>query len=226
MGIFRRAGDIVAANLNDLIDHFEDPDKMLRQAVREMDATIDSASTAAAKSLAAEKLLARELARNERQAADWQGRAAAAVQAGDDDLAKRALLRRREHDSLVGALREQQAAAVEANGRLRRQLEAMHAKRAEAARKLATLSARHSVAQARRRLHAAGAGARDSVAFNRFERLSEKIETAEAEADAIAELSGAEVSLPSRRGECESLDAFLEAELVLLKRCDVGAGGR
>lgn len=225
MGIFRRASDIIAANLNDLIDRFEDPEKMLRLVVREMDEAIDAASTAAAKSLAAEKLVARELSQNERQAAEWQSRAAAAVQAGDDELAKRALLRRREHDILVGALREQQAAAVEANRRLRRQLDAMHAKRAEAGRKLATLAARHAVAQARRRLYSGGVSAQPSIAFNRLERLREKIETAEAEADALSELCAAE-ALPSGAGECESLAAFLEAELVLLKQRAVGATGR
>lgn len=218
MGIFRRAGDIIAANLNDLIDRFEDPEQMLRQAVREMDAAIGSASTAAAKSLAAEKLLARELSQNERQAAEWQGRAAAAVQAGDDELAKRALLRRREHDMLAGALREQHAAAVEANGRLRRRLEAMRAKRAEAARKLATLCARHAVAQARRRLHAAGAGPRDSVAFDRFERLREKIETAEAEADAFVELCDADYAEPWQAGDASLAADFLAVELAKLKQ--------
>lgn len=223
MGIFRRASDIVAANLNDLVDRFEDPDKMLRQAVREMDAAIDSASAAAAKSLAAEKLLARELARNERQAAEWQGRAAAAVQAGDDELAKRALLRRREHDSLVGALREQQAAAVEANGRLRRQLDAMRAKRAEAARKLSTLTARHAVALARRRLHSGGAAMLDARAFDRFARLHEKVEQAEAEAEAIAELFDADFSEQAPDSGVSPTADFLAAEMAKLKHSPAAA---
>jgi phage shock protein A len=217
MGIFRRTGDIIAANLNDLVDRFEDPETMLRQALREMDAAIEAASTAAARSLAAEKLLARELAHHEREAAQWQARAAAAVAAGDDELAKRALLRRREHDDLAGALCEQLAAAGDANGRLRRQLDAMHAKRAEAARKLATLAARHAVAQARRRLHSRGAAALDTGAFARFDRLRAKVERAEAEADAISELVGADLSERFAQDASRAAD-FLDVELAKLKQ--------
>ncbi|HUY91752.1 MAG TPA: PspA/IM30 family protein [Pirellulales bacterium] len=224
MGIFRRAGDIVAANLNDLIDRFEEPEKMLRQAVREMDEAIETASTAAARSLAAEKLLAREFAQHERRSAEWQDRAAAAVASGDDELARRALLRRREHDCLVDALREQLTAASECNARLRRQIDAMHAKRAEARRKLATLSARHAVARARRRLQTAGAAV-ESSAFSRFERLREQVELAEAEADALVELSVAAASAERCDSESAQLADFLATELGFLKQSARGAEG-
>ena len=217
MGIFRRAGDIVAANLNDLIDRFEEPEKMLRQAVREMDDAIERASTAAARSLAAEKLLAREFTQHERHAAEWQSRAAAAGAAGDDELARRALLRRREHDCLAGALGEQLAAAREANARLRRQIDAMHAKRAEARRKLATLSVRHAVARARRSLQTAGAAV-DSSAFSRFERLREQVELAEAEADSLVELSGADEPAERFEAGAAGLADLVEAELTALKQ--------
>lgn len=221
MGIFRRAGDIVAANLNDLIDRFEEPEKMLRQAVREMDEAIERASTAAARSLASEKLLARELAQHERHSADWQSRAAAAVAAGDDELARRALKRRCEHDCLAGALREQLAAARESNARLRRQIDAMHAKRADARRKLATLSARHAVARARRSLQTAGAAV-DSSAFNRFERLSEQVELAEAEAEALVELSGAADPVEQFDAAAAARGEAIEAELAALKQAAAG----
>lgn len=223
MGIFRRAGDIVAANLNDLIDRFEEPEKMLRQAVREMDGAIESALTAAARSLAAEKLLARELTQHERRSAEWQDRAVAAVAGGEDELARRALLRRREHDGLVEALREQQTAAAGSNARLRRQLDALRAKRAEAHRKLATLSARHAVARARRQLQTAGVAAAESSAFSRFERLREKVELVEAEADALVELCGAAPSAERFDSESVQLADFVEAELGQLKK-SIGDG--
>ena len=67
MGLFRRFGDIVSANLNDLVNHFEDPEKMLRQAIREMEEAVASALNEAAKVVANEKLLAKQLAENRRQ---------------------------------------------------------------------------------------------------------------------------------------------------------------
>ena len=89
MGMFTRIGDIISANFNELIDKFEDPEKMLKQAVREMESAITQAEHDAAKVLGSEKLLVKELAHNERQSADWDRRAEQAVSAADDGLARR-----------------------------------------------------------------------------------------------------------------------------------------
>ncbi len=214
MGIFRRVNDIISANLNDLIERFEDPEAMLRQAVREMDEVIATPSAAAARSIAGEKLLAKELAAQHVRAAAWQRRAEAAVGAGDDDLARQALTRRHEHDSLTRALEEQLTSAETANARLRRQIEAMHARRAEAGRKLATLAARQTAARARARIHA-GAGPSGLDAFARFERLSEKVELAGAEAEALCELEHRGDEWLTRLDAAEDSRA-IEAELAEL----------
>src|ERR1700676_2136455 len=108
MGLFKRISDIVSANLNDMVESWEEPEKMLKQAVREMETAIDQARRSVAKAMASEKLVGKELLENERHAEQWQTRAESAVAAGDDTLALKALARKREHESVAAALRDQQ----------------------------------------------------------------------------------------------------------------------
>jgi len=218
MGIFKRISDIITANLNDLTEGFENPEQMLRQAIREMEESIVTATHETAKALASEKVLRRELTGNRDQLQCWQQRAQQAVDAGDDELARKALRRKREHEKLVAALEDQLQSSQQAAATLRRQLGAMKAKLAEAKRSLATLSARQRAAQFRKRMASAGVEQTqefDQNAFAKFERFRSRVEQAEAEAEALAELhaQGADVEL-----ENETADDGMEQELAALKR--------
>ena len=94
MGIFQRISDILSANMNELTEKFEDPEKMLKQAIREMEDSIADVTQQTAKAMAHEKTLSRELQRNRAGSEEWQQRAVKAVEAGDDGLARKALARR------------------------------------------------------------------------------------------------------------------------------------
>ncbi len=142
MRLFRRIGDIIAANLNDLVNRFEDPEVMLKQAIREMETMIEDATAGAARAIAGERLLARDLADHQEKARRWNARAEEAVVLGDDDLARQAIARALEHEAIARALDEQRSAAEQTAQALRGQIHAMRAKQAEARRKLASLSAR------------------------------------------------------------------------------------
>ena len=219
MGIFRRVTDIISANLNDLVDRLEDPEKGLRQAIREMEETIDKATGAAAKAIAGERLLAKELAEHERLEGEWLQRAEQAVKAGDDELARQSLRRKHEHEKLANALDDQALMAQETCQRLRRQVEAMRAKLAEAKRKLATLGARSTVAHARKRLETVGvAGRLRTDAFSRFDRMREKVELAEAEADALVALHAGEEETVKLEFEATEEELSIQAELAALKK--------
>ncbi len=159
MGVFKRISDIVSANLNDMTEGFEDPERMLRQAVREMEETIAEVTNQTAKAMANETTLSRELERNRVQQQQWQARAEKAVEEGSEDLARKALTRKNEHEKLVAALKDQLEAAQEASGSLRCQLAAMKAKMAEGRRNLATLSARKRAADFRKKMETQVAGA-------------------------------------------------------------------
>jgi len=215
MGLFGRINDIISANLNEMIDRFEDPEKMLKQAIREMEDAINEARRETARAMAGEKLAAKELADNERQAGEWGQRAAQAVRAGDDGLARKALTRKQEHEKVSAALRDQTAAAAEASRVLRHQLEAMQAKLAEAKRRLGTLSARQKAASAR--MKSADAHF-ETEAFAKFDRISGKIARVEAEAEAMRELETGNRPAPKAEWAAEGTDSDVEAQLAELKK--------
>ena len=219
MGIFQRISDIVTANFNEMVEKYEDPEKMLRQAVREMEDAIRSAKPDVAKAMASEKTIAKELASNEAQCDLWAKRAETAVGAGDDELARKALTRKREYEKIVAALKDQHEAATEASQTLRRQLEAMQSKQKEAERRLGTLVARKKAAEVRTKMaeSQAALGANlDRDAFDKFDRMSKKVEMAEAEAEAMSELarSGRDIDQPE---DLSGEDLDIEAELAALK---------
>ena len=223
MGIFQRISDIVSANFNDLVEEYEDPEKMLRQAIREMEEAIGTAKPDVARAMASEKTVAKELASNEAQVAVWTRRAETAVEAGDDDLARKAITRKKEYEKIAAALRDQHEAAVEASQTLRRQLEAMQAKLKDAQRRLGTLTARQKAAQVRAKVAQSQAGLTpelDQDAFNKFDRLARKVEMAEAEAEALSELARSERDLGKAGEDLESVEEIsdTEAELLELKK--------
>ena len=214
MTLFRRISDILTANLNDLVDRFEDPEKMLRQAVREMDDAIDAATMAAARSIAGEKLLEKQIDSGRAQVARWRRAAEAAVAAGDDERARRALTRRRQQGRLIELLEEQLAAAHELSARWRRRIDAMKHKRADAGRRLIDLAASQNVAQLDLR-HAHTFSRATSPVFYRFGRLRERVERALAEAEVLLEIADDH----DQSGDRDDLESdAIEVELLELKQ--------
>jgi phage shock protein A len=218
MRLFRRIGDIIAANLNDLVDRFEDPEVMLKQAIREMEAMIDDATAAAARAIAGERLLARDLSGHREKARHWTARAEEAVRNGDDDLGRQAISRSLEHQAMLNALTEQQSSANRNAQALRGQIEAMRAKQAEARRKLASLSARRQTAKAERALQ--GSMSDSSLSgngFARFERMAQQIDLADAEAQALTELYEPPDSRLESGAESREQAQRIETELAAIK---------
>jgi phage shock protein A len=223
MGIFKRISDIISANFNDMVEGYEDPEKMLRQAIREMEEAINTAKPEVAKAMASEKTIAKELASNQAQVTVWTHRAETAVEAGDDDLARKAITRKKEYEKIAAALCDQHEATAEASQTLRRQLEAMQAKLKDAQRRLGTLTARQKAAEVRAKVAQSQAGLTpelDQDAFNKFDRLARKVEMAEAEAEAFAELARSERNAERAVEALDSTEEIsdTEAELLELKK--------
>jgi phage shock protein A len=216
MGLFKRFGDIISANINDLVDRMEDPEKGLRQAIREMEEAIQTATTETSKVLANQKRLEKELTRARSDVESWNLRAEQSVDRNDDASAREALTKAAEAGSLVSSVESQLGGATEASNVLKDQLTGMREKMAEAKRSLATLSARQKAADIRKQAITATNQAGDVIvensAFEKFDRLREKVEIAEAEAEALAELAGH--SSPSS----PPLNQDIEAKLTALKK--------
>ncbi len=222
MGVFRRISDIISANMNELTVQFENPEKMLKQAIREMEDSIAEVTEQTAKAMAHKKTLSRELERNRAGSEEWQQRAVKAVEAGDDALARKALARKSEHDKLVAALEDQIGVARESCTMLQHQLAGMQAKLAEAKRNLSTLAIRKKSADLRKKMDAQAAGLAspaDDTAFAKFDRLKAKVEQAEAEAEAMAELRAMQVGGKAEDvSEASAEDLDVASQLADLKR--------
>jgi phage shock protein A len=219
MGIFARLAQLIQSNLNDLISKSEDPEKMLNQVVIEMNQQLVEAKKQVAVSIADEKRLAKQAEQEQANAAEWERRAMMAVRAGDDALATEALARKKEHEALAQQYDEQwkkQKAAVE---QLKTALRMLNNKIEEAKRKKNVLIARKKRAEAQKAIQETMNGLRDASAFETFDRMAQKIDQIEAEAEAGAEL-GEEYSGDQLAHKFAKMETTVGAQedLVALKR--------
>ncbi len=189
MGIFARLAALIKSNLNDLISKAEDPEKMLEQVVIEMANQLIEAKKQVALAIADEKKLAKQAEQEAAKAAEWQRRAMMAIRAGDDNLAKEALQRKKEHDGLALAFKEQWAKHKKSVDQLKMALRVLNNKIEEAKRKKQLLIARNRRAKVQAKIQETMAGINNSSAFETFERMEEKVLQAEGEAEAATELA-------------------------------------
>lgn len=218
MGIFRRTADIFAANINDLVDRFEEPERMLRQALREMEDLLAATSSAVARSIATEKLLAKSREEHSIKAGEWQRKATDAIDQGDDALARRALARKLDHERTRAAVDRQLVEAREANETLRRQLDLLRDRLAAARNRLMMLSAQQTAADAQRQMATLSRGPRGQArALARFERFYEQVEFAQAEAVALIELETGGDMVLEAQFERRIAEQAIDGELARLK---------
>jgi phage shock protein A len=189
MGFFQRLATLIKSNLNDLISRSEDPEKMLNQIVEDMTTQLAEAKKMVALSIADEKKLEKETQGELAKAAEWERRAMLAVRAGDDNLAKEALARKKEHDSLAEQFKDQWTKQKVSVEQLKLALRALNSKIEEAKRKKNLLIARKKRAEAQKAIQETMSGLRNASAFETFDRMAGKIEQMEAEASAQAELN-------------------------------------
>lgn len=189
MSIFGRIGTLLKANINDIISKAEDPEKILGQLILDMKEQLINAKKQVAVAIADEKRLKKQLDSELEKAREWEKKAMMAVRAGRDDLAREALSRKQEHDELAEEFQGQWEAQKAAADKLRDSLRQLNTKIEEARRKKNLLIARKKRAEAQKTIQETMSGLNDTSAFDAFERMSEKIEQMEAEAEASAELA-------------------------------------
>ena len=219
MGIFARLATLIRSNLNDLISRSEDPEKMLNQVVIDMANQLIEAKKQVAVSIADEKRLAKQAEQEAANAAEWERRAMLAVKAGDDGLAKEALARKKEHEALANTLKDQWQKQKNAVDQLKTALRMLNNKIEEAKRKKNVLIARKKRAEAQKAIQETMSGLRDQSAFETFDRMSQKIDQIEAEAEAQTELAE-EYTGDTLAAQFQNLERTHSADedLVALKR--------
>jgi phage shock protein A len=213
MSIFSRTRDIIAANMTDLLDKAEDPAKMIRMIIMEMEETLVEVRASAARTIADQKEMRRQISKLERIQEGWTEKAELALSKGREDLAKAALVEKRkagdmadqlgvEIQVLDDALRASEADIAKLQGRLR-----------EARTRQNAIAARLESAHNRARLREMYAGPKVDEAFSRFDQLERRADFAEGEADALqlgAPPKSLEEEIAELRNE-EAVDAELEA---------------
>jgi phage shock protein A len=213
MSIFSRTRDIIAANMTDLLDKAEDPAKMIRMIIMEMEETLVEVRASAARTIADQKEMRRQISKLERIQEGWTEKAELALSKGREDLAKAALVEKRkagdmadqlsvEIQVLDDALRASEADIAKLQGRLR-----------EARTRQNAIATRLESAHNRAKLREMYAGPKVNEAFSRFDQLERRADFAEGEADALslgAPPKSLEEEIAELRNE-EAVDAELEA---------------
>ncbi len=219
MGILDRIRTVLKSNINALISKAEDPEKMLNQLLMDMNEQLLEAKKQVAMSIADEKKLERQALENKAQGEDWEKKAMLAVKAGKDDLAKEALLRKQEYDGYASSFQkefESQHASVE---QLKDALRQLQAKIEEAGRKKNLLVARAKRAEAQKQIQQTMGSLSGNSSFDTFDRMAQKVDQVEAEAEAMKELGEvtADQKLEDKFKELESSDASSDKLLEDLK---------
>ena len=211
MRLLKRVNTVITAQLHEVVECFENPERVLKQAIREMEATLEKATESTARAIAGEKQLERRIAETRATANRWRDHARQSLKNGDEPTARIALTRRAEGERSVTTLTAQLARCQESNGRLRLQLDQLRGRLTAAKGEMGVLIARQRSAEAQRQFSKTQAFAGlDLEPFSHFDELAHRVTEAEVEAEALSEL---------RAGEPPDvlLDSEIDRELQLLK---------
>jgi phage shock protein A len=214
MGIFSRITDIFKANVNDALDKAEDPEKMIKQMVIEMEESVNKATLSVAQAIANEKSLERKMEKARRESQEWEQKAMKALQSNREDLAKAALEKKAISEKNANDLQPIYEQAKATSNKLRTQLNSLKSKLEEARSRQSTLIARSQAAKAQQQLSKSVNGV-GSDAFGKFDKFEGKIEKMESEAEAYEELADSNKSLDDEFKALESSSA--DSDLAALK---------
>lgn len=189
MGIFGRISDIFKSNVNDALDNLEDPEKMIKQMVIEMQEAIAKATSGLATAMAQEKKLERDMKQYQEASASWEQKATAALNAGNEDLARKALQKKAEADQQAAQYQAMYEQAAQTTGKLKGQVDQLKAKLNEARMKESTLIARSQAAKAQKTIAKQVGSFDTSSNFAKFDKFEQKILKTEAEAEAFTNLA-------------------------------------
>lgn len=215
MGIFSRTRDIIAANVTDLLDKAEDPAKMIRMIIMEMEETLVEVRASAARTIADQKEMRRHIAKLDRLQESWVERAELALSKGREDLAKQALFEKQKAADMAGQLQTEIDVLDDALRSSEADIAKLQNKLREARARQNAVMTRMQSAHDRTKLREMYSGPKVDDAFSRFETLERHADYAEGEADALA-IGAAPKTLEEEISELRNADK-VDAELEALK---------
>ncbi len=214
MGIFSRTRDIIAANMTDLLDRAEDPAKMIRMIILEMEETLVEVRATAARTIADQKEMRRHIAKLHGLETNWDEKAELALSKGREDLAKAALVERQKATDMAERLEAEIAVLDDALKASETDIAKLQTKLRDARAKQNGIATRIETATNRMRVNEAYAGERTQDAFARFDLLERRADLVEGRADAMA--MGSPRTLDEEIAELKSSEK-VDAALAALK---------
>ncbi len=213
MGIFSRFTDIVNSNINNLLDKAEDPKKMVRLIIQEMEDTLVEVRSSSAKTLADKKELTRQISRFEQEAQQWQDKAELALNKDREDLARAALMEKKKCSESALALTDELSHVEEHISKLQNEVTQLQDKLNDAKARQKAMLMREKTVSSRLKVKENIHSNRVDDALNRFDHYERKIDDMEAQVESYDVGSK---TLASEIAELET-DAKVDDELAQLK---------
>lgn len=214
MSILDRVSRLVRANVNDMIDQAEDPEKMIDQILRDMQTNITTARSQVASMIAQEKELQADLKETTELSTEWEEKAKRAISAGKDDLAREALRRKRDNDENTAIYQHQHETQQQTVDKLKQQLALLESKYQSTLGQRDSLMARQRRAKATRQVGEFTSSLSPLDASSELDRMERKIRGTESEAAALTELEAGSTDAQFRELD---YDIDVERELEALK---------
>ncbi len=218
MGIFSRTRDIIAANFNDLLEKADDPSKMIRMIIMEMEETLVEVRASAARTIADQKEMGRHVAKLDRLQADWSEKAQLALSKDREDLARAALVEKKKAADMGVQLQAEIGVLDDAMRAYEIDIEKLQTRLREARSRQTAIAARLESAENRVRLRTLLASERVDEAMARFDQLERRVDYAEGRADALSLADGS--AKPGLADEIAALAGQdkIDEELEAMKR--------
>jgi phage shock protein A len=217
MGIFSRTRDIIAANFNDMLDKADDPTKMIRMIILEMEETLVEVRASAARTIADQKEMHRHCVKLDRLQADWGEKAQLALSKDREDLARAALVEKKKAGDMADQLKSEIAVLDDALRAYEDDIAKLQHRLREARSRQTAIAARLESAENRVKLRTLMSTERTDEALARFDQLERRVDYAEGRADALQIAEGKAPSLADEIAALAGSDA-IDDELAAMKK--------